>query len=92
MHVLVIPVAHRPTILDLAPEEHEALMRTLTTAARTARAAADPDGIAIRQSNGIAATQSIPHLHFHVAATLPEGGTDWGTRPSLGTPRSLMHP
>lgn len=83
MHVLVIPVTHRPTILDLLAEEHEAVMRSLTVAARAISAAADADGIAIWQSNGVAATQSIPHLHFHVAATLPGGGTNWGEVPEI---------
>lgn len=35
------------------------------------------------QNNGIPAHQSLPHLHFHVAGTLPDGGTDWGDVPKL---------
>jgi len=30
------------------------------------------------QNNGIPAHQSVPHVHVHVAGTLPDGGTDWG--------------
>lgn len=41
-------------------------------------AAFDPEGVAVWQNNGVPATQSVPHVHFHVAGTLPEGGTNWG--------------
>jgi histidine triad (HIT) family protein len=35
-------------------------------------------GIAVWQNNGVAASQTINHVHFHVAGTLDAGGTDWG--------------
>lgn len=38
----------------------------------------DPEGVAVWQNNGIPAYQSVPHLNFHVAGTLPDGGTEWG--------------
>lgn len=41
-------------------------------------AAFDPEGVAVWQNNGVPANQSVPHVHFHVAGTLPEGGTNWG--------------
>lgn len=83
LHVLVIPTAHRPTILDLPPSEHEALMRNVVRAARAIGAALDPDGIAVWQNNGVASSQTVPHLHVHVTATLPGGGTEWGPVPRL---------
>ena len=43
----------------------------------------DPEGVAVWQNNGIPAHQSLPHLHFHVAGTLPDGGTEWGDVPKL---------
>lgn len=82
-HVLVIPVAHRETILDLEAVEEAALMTAVSTAARIVTACFDADGLAVWQNNGTPAHQSVPHVHFHVAATLPEGGTDWGLVPTL---------
>jgi histidine triad (HIT) family protein len=77
-HVLVIPVAHRETILDLTEEEQTAVMADVVRAAAAVAAAYDPEGIVVWQNNGIPAHQSVPHVHVHVAGTLPEGGTSWG--------------
>lgn len=82
-HVLVIPTAHRPTVLDLVAEEHAPLMETVSRAARAVASATGAEGIAVWQKNGVANGQTIPHVHFHVAGTLPEGGTAWGPVPSL---------
>jgi histidine triad (HIT) family protein len=75
--VLVVPVRHRESILDVTDEEAAALMRGIRRAARAIDWAEGRPGIAIWQNNGIPAHQSIPHLHFHVAATIPGGGTNW---------------
>ncbi len=83
MHVLVIPTAHRTTILDLTPDDYEPLMANVARAGRAVAAAVDAEGIAIWQKNGIANGQTVPHVHFHVAGTLPGGGTEWGTVPRL---------
>jgi histidine triad (HIT) family protein len=83
LHVLVVPVAHRPTILDLQQPEYEGLLATVVRASRAIAAAVDAEGIAIWQKNGVANGQTVPHVHFHVAATLPGGGTEWGPVPTL---------
>lgn len=83
VHVLVITVAHRPTLLDLAADEAAALMDAVQRSARAIAAESDPDGIAVWQNNGTPASQSVPHVHVHVAATLPAGGTNWGEVPAL---------
>ncbi len=77
-HVLVIPAQHRETILDLSSVERTALMDGVARAAHAIVGAFDPEGIAVWQNNGIPAHQSVPHVHFHVAGTLAEGGTQWG--------------
>ncbi|MFI7425262.1 HIT family protein [Nonomuraea sp. NPDC049684] len=82
-HVLVIPVAHRPTVMDVAPAEEQQLMSAVRRAARAITAAYDPEGIAVWQNNGVSARQAVPHVHFHVAGTLPEGGTQSGEVPCL---------
>jgi histidine triad (HIT) family protein len=77
-HLLVVPVRHCPTLLDLHDEEADAVMRLVRRAARAIDLTGHRPGIAVWQNNGIPAHQTIPHVHFHVAGTLPGGGTEWG--------------
>ena len=82
-HLLVLPVHHRETILDLKRREAEPLMIAIRDAAAAVDEAYERPGIAIWQNNGLPAHQQIPHLHFHVAGTLAGGGTDFGDVPEL---------
>jgi histidine triad (HIT) family protein len=77
-HVLVIPTQHRPTILDLESEEACAVMLDLVEVARAIEKSERAAGVAVWQNNGIPADQTIAHVHFHVAATRPGGGTERG--------------
>jgi histidine triad (HIT) family protein len=77
-HVVVIPVRHRVTILDLSVRERSAVMDGVVRATLAITGAYDPEGVAVWQNNGVSAHQSVPHVHFHVAGTMPEGGTRWG--------------
>jgi len=65
-HVLVIPKRHVETIFDLTREEEARLAHVCATAARVVRDILDPDGLVVLQRNGIAAEQTVPHVHFHV--------------------------
>ena len=82
-HLLVIPTAHRESLLDMADDESTAVMTALRRATQAIAAAHDPAGIAVWQNNGRPACQTIPHVHFHVAGTLPEGGTERGDVPKI---------
>ncbi|MDY7106124.1 MAG: HIT domain-containing protein [Actinomycetota bacterium] len=82
-HVLVIPIAHRETILDLTPEESLEIMDTTVRMSRAIASAFDPEGIAVWQNNGVAARQTVPHFHMHVTGTVPGGSTIRGRRPRL---------
>ncbi|MER5644706.1 HIT domain-containing protein [Streptosporangium sp. NPDC002524] len=82
-HLLVIPVRHVETILDLSDEEAGAVMIAVREAARVIDRAERRPGIAVWQNNGVPAGQSIGHVHFHVAGTLPGGRTEWGDVPEL---------
>ncbi len=77
-HVLVLPLAHRPTILEVTDEEAADLAITVKLMAKAIDAAYGSPGIAVWQNNGIPAYQSIGHVHFHVAGTIDGGGTYWG--------------
>jgi histidine triad (HIT) family protein len=76
-HLLVIPTRHVPTILDMDIIESYALIEQVQLAAKAIDASEQRRGISIWQNNGIDAHQAVPHLHFHVAGTVPGGGTEW---------------
>ncbi len=65
-HILVVPQAHVRNIWEI--DEHtghvlaDATRRVATAVARATRA----EGMNIIQSNGVAAGQSVFHLHIHV--------------------------
>lgn len=77
-HVLVLPIRHVTTILDLRPEESSELMGEIVEVARAIDRAEKRPGIAVWQNNGVPANQTIAHVHFHVAGTLPGGETERG--------------
>jgi|SRR5690242_3689380 len=77
-HLLVIPISHRSTILDLKDDEAKALIIAVQDAVKMIDKAYARPGVAVWQNNGISANQSVSHIHFHVAGTLDEGGTEWG--------------
>jgi histidine triad (HIT) family protein len=52
-------------------------MASVISATRAIANAYNAHGVAVWQNNGVPAHQKIPHVHFHVAGTLPEGGTEW---------------
>jgi histidine triad (HIT) family protein len=74
-HLLVIPVRHVATILEVTEVEGSALMLGIRRAATAINAAYRRPGIVVWQNNGVPANQSIRHVHFHVAGTLDQGGT-----------------
>lgn len=65
-HVLLVPRRHVPDIWSLKPEEAARLSRTSLRISSAIRDALVPDGLNVIQSNGEAATQSVPHLHIHL--------------------------
>jgi histidine triad (HIT) family protein len=77
-HLLVVPVAHRSVITDLTDNEAKEVLIAVREAARLIDRTYHRPGIAVWQNNGVSANQTISHVHFHVAGTLDEGGTDWG--------------
>lgn len=65
-HTLLIPTTHVPDIWALDEVVASSLAVATLNVARAIRAAMSPDGLNIIQSNGEAATQTVPHLHVHV--------------------------
>jgi histidine triad (HIT) family protein len=77
-HLLVLPLRHVPTILELTDAEAAAIAIEVRNAAVLIDRAYSKPGIAVWQNNGIPAGQAINHVHFHVAGTLKGGGTEFG--------------
>ncbi|MBC7698533.1 MAG: HIT family protein [Bacteroidia bacterium] len=77
-HLLVLPIRHVSTILELTDVETASLALEVRNAAILIDKAYSKPGIAVWQNNGVPAGQTISHVHFHVAGTLDDGGTDFG--------------
>jgi len=61
-HLLVIPVLHVPTILELPDRLSAPLLRRVRDAATWIVTAYQPAGVAVWQNNGTAAGQAVDHL------------------------------
>lgn len=77
-HLLVLPLRHMPSLLEMTEHEIAAVAIEVRNAAILIEEAYAKPGIAVWQNNGVPAGQAISHVHFHVAGTLPGGGTDFG--------------
>jgi histidine triad (HIT) family protein len=65
-HTLVIPKAHFDTIMDMPEKEAGLLFAGVKRVAAAVKEAAKADGLSVIQSNGKAAGQVVPHVHFHL--------------------------
>lgn len=65
-HCMVVPRRHVERFSDLAAEEVKEVMLAAQSMTRGVREAFEPEGINIIQSNGEAASQSVPHIHVHI--------------------------
>lgn len=65
-HTLVVPRKHVETLWDADTETAVAVMRSTQRVASLLRASLGPDGLTLRQNNGAASGQDVPHLHIHL--------------------------
>ncbi len=65
-HTLVIPKKHYATLMDMPNDEANKLFFIVKKLSSNIKEAVKADGISISQSNGRAAGQIIPHVHFHI--------------------------
>ena len=65
-HTLVIPKEAACDILDLSATSASRLITATQLIARAIKSALNPPGIMLMQLNGVAAGQTVPHIHFHV--------------------------
>lgn len=65
-HTMIIPRTHVPDIWSLEEVLAERLSGVCLRIARVMRAVLEPEGLNIIQSNGLAASQTVMHLHIHL--------------------------
>lgn len=82
-HLLVLPQCHYATLLEIPDSVARELMIAVRDAALSISRTNETRGISVWQNNGISAHQTIAHMHFHVAGTLDNGGTNFGDVPEL---------
>jgi diadenosine tetraphosphate (Ap4A) HIT family hydrolase len=82
-HSLIIPKRHIPSLFDVTDEEQMALLRALRTAKIELSQQYAPDAYNIGINDGLAAGQTVMHLHIHLIpryigdCTDPRGGVRW---------------
>ena len=65
-HTLVIPKEHAELIFDLSPDGAAALIKATKKVAAAVRDVTNAPGIMLAQLNGVAAGQTVFHIHFHI--------------------------
>ncbi|MFD8169527.1 HIT family protein [Streptomyces cellulosae] len=70
-HTLVVPNRHVSDLTDLTPGEARDVGEALLKIARAIRSAVSPAGLNVIQSTGAVATQTVPHVHFHLVPRWP---------------------
>jgi len=65
-HAVVIPKAHRETILDVPDEELESLFLAVKKTTSMLSKTFKPDGFTIGINHGKASGQEMDHLHIHI--------------------------
>jgi len=66
-HVLVIPKAHRQYVADLEPALRSHLFETANRVANAVRRSSlKPDAVHFLINDGVAAHQTVPHVHMHI--------------------------
>ena len=80
-HALVIPKLHFVGIHDTPPGLLKNLVCVVREIADAQKKALGADGINVIQSNGRAAGQVVPHIHFHVIPRFENDGHCWNWRP-----------
>ncbi|WP_367199498.1 HIT family protein [Trueperella pyogenes] len=65
-HCMIVPRRHVEHLSDLTSAEVSHVMLAAQTMSKSLRDAFQSEGINMVQSNGEAATQGVPHVHFHI--------------------------
>jgi histidine triad (HIT) family protein len=86
-HVLVVPKRlGARNVLDLKPDELRDLMVAVQKAGMAQRKALGATGFRVSQNNGLSASQTVYHAHFHVVPFFGDGP------PGTPAPRRKLSP
>ena len=72
-HTLVIPKVHSSCLLDTGADTLSVVVAAVRKVAAHLKTALPCDGFNILQNNGLAAGQTVPHIHFHIVPRLGSG-------------------
>lgn len=79
-HLLIIPKRHAETLFELTEDERKALFEIMEDGKALLEKKFEPAGFNFGVNQGLAAGQTIPHLHLHIIPRYagdmedPEGG------------------
>ena len=82
-HTLIIPRRHVASFFETTEDEHQAMMRLLGEARAILDREYKPDGYNIGVNSGVAAGQTVMHVHMHLIPRYagdrpdPRGGVRW---------------
>jgi diadenosine tetraphosphate (Ap4A) HIT family hydrolase len=82
-HCLVIPRRHVRSWFETSEDERHEMLRLLDDSRDALSGTCGPDGFNIGMNDGVAAGQTIPHLHVHLIPRYagdvqdPRGGVRW---------------
>ena len=82
-HTLLIPKRHTASFFDLTEQERGDLLALLDCAKRVLDDEFQPQGYNIGINDGVAAGQTVPHVHVHLIPRFegdlpdPRGGVRW---------------
>ena len=65
-HVLVVPKCHAEMLTGLPGEDAQAAILVTQSVGEALLRQLPCDGFNVLQNNGVCASQTIPHVHFHV--------------------------
>lgn len=90
-HTLVIPRQHVRDLWAASQMTGEELMSAVIKVGHAIEAALQPDGLNLITSAGIAAEQTVPHLHLHIVPRWEDDGFGRIWPPQTPMRRELKH-
>lgn len=90
-HAIVIPKTHSPHILETEEAVLAEIIKKVKIIAEAIQRATDADGFNISVNTGVAAGQTVFHLHFHIIPRFASDGLKpWAHRDSEPKSRADM--